>query len=189
MRKIITTALAALLAAAVITALCACGASVDENAPDGMVAVDNGNMNFTMYVPQSWTVDMSTGTISAYARADDPANVSFTAFALEDRAATVETFWASYEKDFADTFGDGMEYVDENGEASDTPAPSKTTLGGLEAYKYVYRAVVTGSTYRFMQVVCLQAGTVYLLTYTATDDGYDTYAADVNDIVNNFKFN
>ena len=189
MKNLIKTAVCALITAAVLLALCACGASVDENTPDGMKAVDNGNMNYTMYVPQSWTVDMSTGTVSAYAGATDAANVSFAAFALEDRTMTAEAFWDSYKDDFAATFGGDMEYINEKGDASKDPAPVKTTLGGLEAYKYVYRAEVTGNVYRFMQIVCLQGGSVYILTYTATDDAYDDHLSDVNDIVSNFKFN
>ena len=36
---------------------------------------------------------------------------------------------------------------------------------------------------------CIAAGNVYLLTYTAVDSNYDSHLSEVNDILNNFKFN
>ena len=187
--KNIRKAILLIIAAAICLCAVSCGASVDEQAPDGMKSVELETKNYTLYVPQSWLVDMSTGTVSAYAGYADRSNVSFAAFTLEDRSTTLDSFWESYQKDFADTFGDTMKYIDENGKESDTPAPQKTTLGGIEANKYVYRARVTGEVYRFMQVTCIAAGTVYILTYTAVDGSYDAHVDEVNDIINAFKFN
>ncbi len=179
------------LAAALALCVCACGEAADLEAPEGMKKVDAATTSFTMYVPDSWTVDMSTGVISAYASLTDRANVSFTGFALdnENRAMTLDSFWETYSGDFKDTFGDSMFYFDENGEETAEPFAAKTTLGGIAANKYVYRAKVTGEVYKFMQVTCIAAGTVYIFTYTAIDSAYESHLQEVGDILDNFKFN
>ena len=169
--------------------LCACGQEIDAQAPEGMKKVDAPSSNYTLYVPQAWTVDMSTGVISAYASLTDRANISLTVFALEDRNATLDSFWADYAEEFASTFGDSMYYYDEKGAETRETVSQKTTLGGIEANKYVYRAKVTGEVYKFMQVVCIVAGNVYIITYTAIDGNYDSHVSEVNDVLNNFKFN
>ena len=180
---------ALILAAVMCIALCACGESAAADAPDGMKKVEVDTKNYTIYVPQSWTVDMSTGTVSAYASATDRSNVSFTAFTVTDRTTTLDSFWESYADDFKSTFGDTMKYIDEKGEESAEPVAAKTTLGGIAANKYVYTARVTGEIYKFMQVTCLAAGSIYILTYTAVDSAFDAHVDDVNRIISEFKFN
>ena len=46
-------------------------------------------------------------------------------------------------------------------------------LSAKAAKKYVFPATVTGQKYKFMQVVMLDKGTVYIYTYTALPDNYD----------------
>ena len=178
-----------ILAAVFCLALCACGETADADTPEGMKKVESASTSYTMYVPQSWTVDMSTGVVSAYASLTDRANVSFTGFALEDRTTTLDTFWATYSDDFKTTFGDSMVYFDAEGKETTEPFAAKTTLGGIAANKYVYRARVTGEVYKFMQVTCIVAGNVYILTYTAVDSAYDAHIKEVNDSLTNFNFN
>ncbi len=177
------------VALALVLALCACGEAADASAPDGMKLVEGAATGYSLYVPQSWTVDMSTGVVSAYASSVDRANISFTGFALTDRAATLDSFWNEYAGDFKSTFGDSMYYYDAEGKETTEPFAAKTTLGGFEANKYVYRAKVTGEVYKFMQVTCIAAGTVYIFTYTAVLGNYDAHIAEINDILNNFRFN
>ena len=186
--------------------LCACK-QIDPNVPDGLKLVETESKDYSLFVPEDWSVDMSTGVVSAYASLVDQSNVSFTGFAIKMRDLYAETvassdtgsdadvkgiidvFWESYSEDFAETFGDSMKYIDENGEESDSPVYVRTTLGGLEANKYTYTARVTGETYKFTQVVCIEAGYVYILTYTAVTESYDEHLEDVESIIANFKFN
>ncbi len=188
-------------------ALCACG-QTDPDVPDGMKLVETESKDYSLFVPINWSVDMSTGVVSAYASLIDQSNVSFTGFAVNmrdlaadtvaggddtgsdaDAKGMIEVFWEGYQEDFAETFGDTMKYIDENGDEVDSPAPAKTTLGGFEANKYTYTARVTGQTYKFTQVVCIEAGYVYILTYTAVTESYDEHLEDVESIIANFRFN
>lgn len=187
--------------------LCACGEETDTNAPEGMKLVETESKDYSLFVPTDWNVDMSTGVVSAYASLVDQSNISFTGFAVDQKSLAAETvasddtdsessakgvidvFWESYAEDFSETFGDTMKYIDENGEEVDSPSPIKTTLGGFEANKYTYTARVTGDIYKFTQVVCIEAGYVYILTYTAVTESYDEHLEDVENIISNFRFN
>jgi len=186
--KTIKRIISLLITAALCLAFAACGEAVDTDVPDGMKKVESDVKSYTLYVPQSWIVDMSTGTVSAYASATDRSNVSLTAFAVT-AGTTLDGFWSEYAGQFKETFGDSMKYIDAKGDEVDEPAPSKTTLGGSEANRYEYRAKVAGDLYRFMQVTCLTAGSVYIITYTAADEAYDSHVEDVNAILANFRFN
>ncbi len=86
---------------------------------------------------------------------------------------TVEEYWEYYSADFLKTFPD-MEYT-VNGE--------NMLLSGKAAKKYVYTATVTGKKYTFMQVVMLNAGTVYIFTYTALPDKYEEHLKKIEEML------
>lgn len=195
-------------------ALCGCGNPADNFAPKGFMKISPDNADYVLYVPDSWTADLSTGVTTAYVSAKDRSNISFMAFEADDelihvdvnvngkttegtatapvttdkpettvpetkspaetgtetekpsevpKIESAEEYWAYYEADFRKTFGD-MEY-EVNGE--------NVLLSAKAAKKYVYTATVTGQKYKFMQVVMLDKGTVYIYTYTALPDNYD----------------
>ena len=165
-------------------ALCGCGNPADNFAPKEFKKISPENAGYVLYVPDSWTADISTGVTTAYVSAKDRSNISFMAFEADDglihvdvngkttdgavptevpKIKSTEEYWAYYEADFRKTFGD-MEY-ETNGE--------NVLLSAKAAKKYVYTATVTGQKYKFMQVVMLDKGTVYIYTYTALPDNYD----------------
>lgn len=194
-------------------ALCGCGNPADSFAPKGFKKISPDNADYVLYVPDSWTADLSTGVTTAYVSAKDRSNISFMAFEADDTVIRVDVngkttgegtatapvttdkpettvpetkvpaetgtgtekpsevpkiesvgdYWEYYEADFRKTFGD-MEY-EVHGE--------NVLLSAKAAKKYVYTATVTGQKYKFMQVVMLDKGTVYIYTYTALPDNYD----------------
>ena len=154
-------------------------AKSDTQTPSGMKLFSGENVDYTAYVPENWTVDMSTGTLSAYVSSVDASSVTITAMVMEDPKMTLDQYWESYKSDFESTFDD-MEYEGD--------APTAITLDGLAANKYVYTANVTGIQYKFMQVTCINAGKVYVITYTSTPEKYDGNISDVDNIIANFSF-
>ena len=86
---------------------------------------------------------------------------------------TPEEYWDYYETQFNSTFGD-MKYQTKGG---------KATLSGIESKKYEYTATVTGTEYKFMQIVTLKNGYVYIFTYTALPENYDKNISAVNEII------
>lgn len=198
MKKIISIIL---VLTACLGVLCACQNPNDSFVPAGFKKASNKNADYTLYVPEGWTVDMSTGVTTAYVSDKDRSNISFMGFELDDAiirfdkgdgdssdttppassegepdasdVVTVDDYWAYYSSEFESTFSD-MEYS-VNGE--------NLLVSGKAAKKYVYTATVTGQKYEFMQVVVISKGTVYMLTYTAHKELFDSHLDDVKDIV------
>lgn len=167
---------------AVILCFCAvsCG-DKDDFVPAGYKRASNKNADHTLYVPEGWVVDMSTGVTSARASKNDSSNISFMSFELDkslinsetsedDEKDVIERFWDYYSAEFLKTFPD-MKYDEEAKGAN-------MLVSKLKAKKYIYTATVTGAEYKFMQIVVIKGETVYLLTYTAKaelfDEHYDT---------------
>lgn len=96
----------------------------------------------------------------------------------ETKIVTIDDYWKYYSKVFTETFAD-MEYS-VNGE--------KMVVASHAAQKYVYTATVTGQQYKFMQVVFMAKGRVYIFTYTALPDMYDKHIEQVDQIIDYISF-
>lgn len=166
---------AAMLAAALT--LSSCTAS-EANAPAGYTEISDEGLNYHFYVPSSWTPDISTGMTSAYYSGRDPSNVSITAFELDDVSInSVDAYWELNEADLKLVLPN-LEYVD----------ISDTTLGGANAKQYTYTSSMSDTDYKFMQVVAIRSNEVYIFTYTATSENYDSHIEDVISMIDYFEF-
>ncbi len=204
-----------MLTVSLLSVLSACSPA-EAYVPAGFKKISHEGVGYTLYVPEAWINDISTGVATAYVSENDRSNISFMAFTIDDAIiqATVgtgtatdteldpeetaadtadaagtdtgvsnvpdnmiepEQYWDYYSKEFEKTFSD-MEY-EENGE--NLIFSNKN----LEAKRYVYTATVTGGEYKFMQIVAIHAGTVYIFTYTALEDSYQTHKEDVDKII------
>ncbi len=170
--KLIITALLA-----ISLTLGGCGAS-EANAPAGYTEISDEGLNYHFYVPSNWTPDISTGMTSAYYDGRDPSNVSITAFELEDVSInSVDAYWELNEADLK-LILPNLEYVD----------ISDAKLGGADAKQYTYTASMSDMDYKFMQVVAIKSNTVYIFTYTATAENYDSHIEDVISMIDYFEF-
>ena len=86
---------------------------------------------------------------------------------------TVDDYWKYYEGTFNSTFSN-MEYLI-NGE--------NLLLSGIEAKKYAYKATVTELEYVFLQVVAIKDKTVYVFTYTARENLYESHLTEVEEMI------
>ncbi len=194
-----TVSLIIALILCIITLVSCSGA--DDYVPAGYKRASNKNADYELYVPEGWTVDMSTGVTTAYA--PDRSNISFVGFELDDTMIqfdpvtttgeddadtdssddettdikTVDDYWNYYEGTFKGTFSD-MEYMT-NGE--------NMLISGIEAKKYAYKATVTEIQYVFMQVVAIKDKTVYVFTYTARENLYEGHLDEVDEILGYLK--
>lgn len=173
-----------------LTALVSCS-SKDDYVPAGFKRISDKNADHVLYVPEGWISDMSTGVTTAYVSEKDPSNISFTSFSLKgsglsadetdesgEKISILDSYWELYSADFESTFSD-MAYEVEG---------EKLLLSKIEARKYIYTATVTGSAYKFMQVVAVKGDAVYVFTYTALVevDGtkvFDSHLSDVEEII------
>lgn len=212
-----TFAVSLLLAAAL--ALTGCGdKSSDAWVPAGMQLASTDAVDYKLYVPSHWTVDVSTGIVSAYVSSTDRSNITMTAFNLEgeDITLTPQEYWTRYEQQLLDTFPD-LTYLDPseiNTSEETTSAPSETTAEDSEsepitdasqldrknnpvttllgdnqsAAKYYYTATVTGTLCQYMQVVCIRGGIAYLFTYASVPDNFADHMEEVDNILSYFSF-
>lgn len=157
--------------------LASCSGNSGE-APMGYVEISDEALNYHFYIPNNWTADISTGMTSAYFDGRDPSNVSITAFELDDTSInSVDAYWELNEADLKLILPD-MEYVDTD----------DCTLGGTPAKQYVYTAKLSDTEYKFMQIVAIKSNEVYIFTYTATAEKYDSHIEDVISMVDYFEF-
>lgn len=179
MKKII----ALFLVLTTIFAFGACGESSDV--PDGMMLLENDKVTYTLYVPETWTVDIADGVSAAYA--SDKSNISLMTMQWSSASYTsLEEYCTNYYEDIKTTFQNVSEieaYKDNQ------------YFGELPALKYVYTIGADAKEgeeaepkYKFMQIFSYDtSGQVYIFTYTALEENYDSHTKAVNQIVENFK--
>ncbi len=193
MKKIICAVFAFILC---ISVFASCS-KADQFVPAGFKLASDKKADYSLYIPEGWIVDMSTGVTTAYVSKEDRSNISFMGFELSDAIinigtpdggngegegsdtendvpdiSTIDEYWAYYSSEFEKTFSDmTYEVTGEN-----------MLVSKIAAKKYVYTATVTGSEYKFMQIVTIKNGTVYILTYTARASVFDKHLEDVLDI-------
>lgn len=158
------------MCAAIMLSAASCGSGGDPDVPSGMKLCSSADVDYYFYIPDQWIGDISTGVASAYYSQSDRSNVSMEAFELEDPNTSVPQFWESYSEDFKTTFSD-MEYITEG---------ESLIISDVAAYKYVYTTTVTGIEYQFMQIAAIKAGIVYIFTYTALPDKYESHIDEVD---------
>ncbi|MBO5109479.1 MAG: hypothetical protein J6D21_02070 [Clostridia bacterium] len=182
--------LAVILAMLMVCALCftACGDD-GEVVPDGMKRIsDPALVGYYLYVPETWVSELNSGVVSAYHSLTDASSIVANQWNLPEGVATVDDWWAQYVPVFENTFNTFALESDE-----------ECYLGGVKAHKYVYTAKLPASDaenkdenglalFRFMQVATIRRGMVYVITYTSLADTFEANLADVQMILDNFKF-
>ncbi|MCR5262847.1 MAG: DUF1795 domain-containing protein [Clostridiales bacterium] len=176
-RIICITCITCMTALLLALALSSCTARLD-GAPDGMKLISTDDVEYYLYVPQSWTEDISTGVVTAYVSEKDRSNISMAAFETGDSSMTAAAFWEKYEADLTATFPDAV-----FGETENTVVD-----GSIAAEQHTFTATVTGYEYEFMETVFVRGGTAYILTYTSTPESFDSHLDDVRSVISSLKF-
>ena len=176
MKKILSLCLICVLLA---STLVACNKDEIEMPPYTQLASDPSIVDFYLFVPDNWTVDMSTGTATAYYSVNDPTNICATLGQLTstNKEDPYGAYFESFRKQFADVFGD-----------PESVETATLLLDGHDARQYVYTSTFGGIEYKFWQVVCIRQGRVYTVTYSSTVDNYEKHAADMQEALGNFRF-
>ncbi len=182
MKKLLSFLLVALLCLAFI-----CGCSKNESdIPVGMKLASDPKINtdYTLYVPEAWVCDMTTGITSAYVSSVDHSNISITYEV--PKVSTIKEYWENSAAHFEAIF-ESFEIVEEGVE---------TKLGNANAARYTYKATYGGEEYQFIQLFAVRGVHLYTFTYTALNEeselGYipfDKNLEHVYKIIENFRFN
>ncbi len=144
--------------------------------PAGYQLASNKNLDYVLFVPQEWTIDMSTGVVTASTKGG---NISMMATANNDNK-TLTAFWDEYKTQFDTTFAD-FKYVLEGQDML-------LDNGKVAAKKYVYTATVTGTPYQFMQVIANVGDSTYIFTFTALANQYNELIEKVDGILSYLSF-
>jgi len=213
MKRIIAILLAAM---ALALPLASCAGNSEVTIPDGMVLASGEDSAYYLFVPQNWKMIAGYGTyggsatdgsnvvVSTYTEInlgeDGTTAASTTAGAAEAAAETtaettdaetaapeenltgaekyIAEYWSSCKESFAKELKDFN--IESEGKA--------TKLDGKAARKYVYTATADGVKYKMQMTVTYSGGLIYIVTYTATENNYETHTSEVDKILTEFKF-
>lgn len=167
-------------------ALPSCSGKTDV--PNGMkLASDTSIVDYSLFVPEKWIIDISNGATMAHVSDADRSNVSVAQWNLEKELSSIESWWELYKEQVNDKPFSGTMTVVTEGE--------KTVVDGKAASKYVYYGTVSNVKYTFMVVATVRNGSIYVITYTSIgeiDDENSLFSKNletVNSIIENFRFN
>lgn len=147
----------------------------DKNTPAGMKIASDKNAAYRLYVPVSWTCDSES--LRSEARiAEDGSNV------------TVNLYEPSVSMSIEDYFNRCAEDYQKGLRGYTFIEVKDRTVSGKPAKSYTYSAEYGDAKYRIMQTVFSDGKIMYSLTYTALDENFDSHTADVELILNSFRF-
>ncbi len=183
MRKIITLVIAA---AMLICTFSAC--AKEEGVPSGFKTASNEVCDFDFYVPETWTVSQSSGTVAAYCSPADPSSISVMPGELEHADDTVDDWWKNYKSDFESVYKN-FTLISEK----------EAILGGVKGKSYTFTANLTDAaetgdvkekpvTYYFNITAVVLRSRLYMMTFTSTEDLYEDHTTVLESVKENFKF-
>ena len=151
---------------------------VDKNTPEGMKKASDDDVQYACYVPKSWITDLSDKLTYAYVDESGKPNVTVTCFSPSNDNITAEQYFTECEMEYKKNIA-GYELLGE---------PISRTVAGRNALSYQYKAIYGGSEYKIMQTIIIYNALAYSITYTARADAYEAHLADVEIILNTFRF-
>ena len=148
----------------------------DSKTPEGMEIASEKHLEYRLYVPKTWVCDAESGASEAYYPESGRSNISVTSYPPEESISVTDHF-ARCENEYK-TLVPGYERLSE----------AQGTVAGRTAYSYTYRAVVDGVEFRIMQTLFAYDSMIYSITYTALAENFDLHMADVEAVLNAFRF-
>lgn len=157
----------------------------DVSPAEELTLVSQDYASYRFYLPAGWACDVSAASVSAH-NVSDRSGVSLMSFSLASSNSGTDGWWSEFIKDFESVYSDVVIESEE-----------KTTLGGVEAAKKVYTGTLShgdeSETFKFIQVSAVKRRTlsspeVFVFTYTATSENFDSHLDDVQTMIEKFEF-
>jgi len=148
----------------------------DDDTPEGMKIASSKDIEYRLYVPQSWICYSESGRSEAYYPESGNPNVTVTLY-TDSMAKTPEAYFAEVEPSYKESI-EGYELV----------GSEERTVADRNAISYTYKAAYDGVELRIMQTVLVYNEDIYSITYTALADSFDSHVEDVNKILDSFRF-
>ncbi len=176
MKKIV----ALLFALVMLFAFTAC--SEDTVVPDGYKLISNAEAcAYSFFVPENYiAMDSGSTFTKANISNSDSCEVSFMIVPEILGDGTMAAHWEGLQAEYAATFPEGYAVCEEE-------QGTVVGVGGVNGFRYTFTAKHGGKDYKFMQVfvpkTTLTSAELYVFTYTAASDHYDTHLEAVNEIL------
>ena len=145
--------------------------------PDGMKLISTDERPYRFFVPEGWVTNNKADFSAAYYSSADSSNVSLQYLILDsfEMDKTVEEYFTECEERYKKVF-----------ESYELLATEDITMDGVAAKKYTYTVVSGGVTYKQMQAIVEKGSTMYVLTYTALPENFDSHLGDVEKMIEHF---
>ena len=160
------------IAVALIAVLLLAGCNNDPEAPAGMKTASGEGADYTLFVPEDWTVDMTTGATGAYYSNADTSGVLVTSWDLPNTDTTLDEWWETNLDEIKNVYKDVTVEGSEN-----------ILIDGNHGVKYTWTGTLGDYTYRVLQAATVKNGNVYLFTYTSLPDLYESHMEDVDQML------
>lgn len=178
---------AAIALSVVLLTLCSCGEN-ETGMPDGMILVQSDFVSCKLYVPDDWIpqayAGTDTGTSMIGAKANDNSNVSLVPMTPSGSYESADDYFrTNYYAKIQSTFKNTVLIEDE--------CSTENQYFGVQkvgCVKYVYTVESDGVSYKIMQYFMMNAGYLYIFTYTAAEDNFSEHLEEVSSMVQNFEF-
>lgn len=175
-----------------ILALASC--SGKDQPPKGMKKLSSEFTNFNFYIPEEWTENISTGFVSAYAK--DLSNISIQTMSLSGVFSSGSGYvfyadnisYSSIDDYFKDNYLKKINTTFSSFELKEEYTTNQNFGESDKCAKYVYTLDVDETEYTFLQIFTIYGSNMYIFTYTAASDNFESHISEVNNIINNFSF-
>lgn len=171
-------------------ALCLCFVSCGDGAPSGMDKViklpqyAENTVDYTLFVPESWTITMANGAVAAVCSKDDPASVSMTSYSLSG-STSVASEWDKLRKQ-TEAIASSFEMISEPDYENEKSGVA--AVGGVKAGLYEYKAVISGSECHYLQALFVRGGVLYVFTYCAQESSFSLHRAEAEAMLGELSF-
>ena len=168
MKRIISAFLLVLMCATVCASLASCSS---KEAHMGFQIISTDDHEFVLEAPDYWSITSQNGYVSAKTdgQSGDESNLSVTSFRMMEGITTPEEY---FENAIVKSFGEAnsMQIISRDVD---------TKMGDEKAKKYVYTLDMYGQEYKYMMVICAHGSSLYVFTYTSTEQFYETHELEV----------
>lgn len=161
MKNVIKGIIGVILLSAVLCAFSGCS---EKEIPTGFKAASDNTCDFDMFVPESWTVSLKNGTAAAYCSPSDPSSISVMPGELEYTNSTVDDWWNNYKEDLGTVFSEFTLLSEE-----------EASLGGVSGKCYTFTAKLGENEYRYEITAVIKHSRIYMMTFTSTDQLYESH--------------
>ena len=145
--------------------------------PEGMKLISTDERPYRFFVPENWVTNNKADFSAAYYSSTDSSNVSAQYLILDsfEMDKTVEEYFTECEERYKKVF-----------ESYTLLSTEDVTMDGTAAKKYTYTIVSGGVEYKQMQAIVEKGSTMYVITYTALPENFDSHLGDVEKMIEHF---